>query len=482
MVDGVSSMKRAGLRSFVNRTTELAALGAWYEQPGSGLGIVSGRKRVGKTWLLAKFSDGKHVVQHTARGGSLVEELRLLSLAAAPVLNLARRSLSERPFADWDDVFETFAEAATTRSVLLVLDEFPELMKSSPNLEEQLRAIWDRVMRAGPTNLKFVVCGSAVRVMEALQEENAALFGRADLRLLVQPFRPHEAALMLPNASPSDRAAAWGVCGGIPRYLALWDDSADLVANLARLVTNEQGLLLSEGELVLADEDVVGHRGQRLPEQVLRAIATGSTTFQAIQDHTGKLPTRVLNDLVQGRLLERVSPVGRAKDSTKLTYYRIADNFLAFWLSGVEPYRGPIERGLGPSVAKVINAAFDDFMGPRYEDAFRAHLRRLATAGTLGVDDVVDVGEWWRSQGKGAVDPCQMDAVVLAGRRQLPVIVGEATWAKNVNGASLLGGMQRKLHDSQLADPDTIQYYVCARDKVERSEGMTPITAADIFS
>ena len=475
-------MKRPGLTTFVNRTTELAALGAWYEQPRSGLGIVYGRRRVGKTWLLAKFSDGKHVVQHTARGASLAEELRTLSLAAAPVLNLARRSLSERPFTDWDDVFETFADAATTRPVLLVLDEFPELMKSSPNLEEQLRAIWDRVMLAGPTNLKFVVCGSAVRVMEALQQENAALFGRADLRLLVQPFRPHEAALMLPNATPPDRAAAWGVCGGIPRYLALWDDSADLAANLARLVTNEQGLLLSEGELVLADEDIVGHRGQHLPEQVLRAIASGSTTFQAIQNHTGKLPTRVLNDLVQGRLLERVSPVGRDKDNTKLTYYRIADNFLAFWLSCVEPHRGPIERGLGPSVAKVINASFDDFMGPRYEDAFRAHLRRLAATGSLGVDDVVDIGEWWRSQGKGAVDPCQMDAVALAGRRRLPVIVGEAKWAKKVNGASLLGGMRRKLHDSQLADPDKVHYYLCARERVDRSEALTPITAADIFS
>lgn len=475
-------MRRAGLSSFVNRTTELAALDAWYAQARTGLGIVYGRRRVGKSWLLAKFGDRKHVVQHTARGASLAEELRLLSQAAAPILNLTRRSLDERPFTNWDDVFETFAEAATSRPVLLILDEFPELMKVSPNLEAELRAIWDRVTQAAPTNLKFIVCGSAVRVMEALQEENAALFGRADLRLHVQPFRPHEAALMLTNATTSDRAAAWGVCGGIPRYLALWDDSASFAENLARLVTNEQGLLLSEGELVLADEEVVGHRGQRLPEQILRAIAAGATTFQAIQDHTGTLPTRVLRDLVQGRLIEKITPVGRGKDNAKLTYYRIADNFLAFWLSCVEPYRGPIERGLGPSVASVITASFDDFMGPRYEDAFRWHLRRLAAAGTLGAADVVDVGEWWRSQGKGSDDPCQLDAVVLAGRRQLPAIVGEAKWSKKVNGSSLLGAMQRKLHDSKLADPETIEFYVCAREKVERSQGVHVVTSADIFS
>lgn len=475
-------MRTVGLRSFVNRTTELSVLDAWYEQAGTGLGIVYGRKRVGKSWLLAKFGDGKRVVQHTARGASLVEELRLLSKAAAPILNLARRSLDERPFADWDDVFETFAEAATTSPVVLILDEFPEMLASTPNLEEVLRAIWDRVTQAGPTNLKFLVCGSAVRVMEALQEEHAALFGRADLRLVVQPFRPHEAALMLPNATPSNRAAAWGVCGGIPRYLALWDDSATFAENLGRLVANEQGLLLSEGELVLADEDVVGYRGQRLPEQVLRAIAAGATTFQAIQNHTGRLPTRVLHDLARARLIDKVSPVGRDMENAKLTYYRIADNFLAFWLSCVEPYRGPIERGLGPSVASVITASFDDYMAPRYEDAFRGHLRRLAATGALGVTDVVDVGEWWRLQGKGSDDPCQLDAVVLAGRRKLPVIVGEAKWARKVNGSSLLGGMRRKLHDSGLADPENVTYVVCARETVERSDGLAVVTAADMFS
>ncbi|HTO01557.1 MAG TPA: ATP-binding protein [Microthrixaceae bacterium] len=472
-------MMARGLATFVNRTRELEVLDAWCLRSGPGLGIVYGRRRVGKSWLLAKFADGRRVVQHTARGAVLAEELRLLSQAAAPVLNLKRRSLAERPFTGWDDVIETFAEAAETEPVVLILDEFPELMRVSPNLEEELRALWGRVTDSYETHLKLLVCGSAVSVMESLQEERAAMFGRADLRLAVQPFRPHEAALMLPNASPADRAAAWGVCGGIPRYLALWDDSVSFQMNLDRLVTSEQGLLLSEGELVLADEDIVGHGGRRLPEQVLRAVAGGATTFQTIQNHTGKLPTRVLVDLTRARLLDKVYPVGEDPERSKRTSYRIADNFLAFWLTCIEPHRGPIERGLGPTVKTAIVAAFDDFMGPRYEDAFRSHLRRLAAEGLLG--DVVDVGEWWRVQGEPDDDPCQLDAVVLKGRGRRPCAVGEAKWARKVNGSSLLGSMRRKLFDSKLADPDDVTFYVCARTTVDRSDGMQVVTASDIF-
>ena len=40
-----------------------------------------------------------------------------------------------------------------------------------------------------------------------------------------------------------------------------------------------------------------------------------------------------------------------------------------------EPRREQVERGLGRTVRKVVLAEFSDFMGPRYEMAFRDHLR-----------------------------------------------------------------------------------------------------------
>ena len=50
------------------------------------------------------------------------------------------------------------------------------------------------------------------------------------------------------------------------------------------------------------------------------------------------------------------------------------------------------------------------------------------------------------------------------------------------SGPSVLGGLRRKLYESQLADPDKISFTVCARGTVERSNGMSVVTAADIFA
>lgn len=450
---------------FVNRTVELAALRRWWDDPSGRLAMVWGRRRVGKTSLLQRFADGRRAVFLTAAGRPVPSELRLLSQAAQPFHD-GTRDLVARPFADWDDALEVLSDVAATAPVLLVIDEFPELLRQSPELPGVLRAHLDR---ASP-GLKVLLCGSAVRTMTAAQEERAPLYGRVDLRLLVHPFAPSECAALLPALSPADRARVWTIVGGVPLYLSWWDQEADLTANLERLVLRPDGRLLAEGQLVLATEV----EGGPLAGQVLRAIASGRTRYHEINDAVRADAGRVLDRMVELRLVERVVPVTEDPRRTRRRTYRIADNFLGFWLGLVDRLRGEIERGLGPSILPVLLEALDEHSGPRWEEAFRSHLRRLAAAGHLG-EGVLAVGPYWRES-----PAVEIDAVALAGRARTPVLAGEAKWAPEVDGRRLRRQLEAKARLLPGA-PEDLRLAVAARERVTDPGDLLVVTAADIF-
>ncbi len=454
---------------FVNRERELEQLEEWWGSAGAGIAIVWGRRRVGKTALIEQFAGDRPAVFHTGGGRPAADELAALSRAAAPIVAGGIRDLSARPFTDWDDALETLALAARHRRLLLVLDEFPALAEASPELPSLIRATWDRLR--SKTKLKLLLCGSAVRVMEAIQEERAPLYGRLDLALLLHPFRPHEAARMLTSLSPSQRALVWGLVGGMPLYLRWWDQAASIKANLMRLACTPGGPLLTEGQLVLATEG----EGGELARQTLYAIASGRTKFNEIEQVVRADPGRTLERLVELRLVERLVPVTEDPRRTRRRTYRIADNFLAFWLGLLDRYRPEIERGLGESILPVLLESLDQHMGGPWENAYRDHLRRLAAGGGL-VPGVVAVGPYWTA----AADPTEIDAVVLAGRSREAVLVGEAKWGKRVDGARVLPELERKAGalPNLAAEP---RYALCARERVDNPGDALVTTVADIF-
>ena len=463
--------------AFVNRTEELAALEAWWNSADPRPAVVWGRRRVGKTALLQRFAQGRRSVFHTGAGRAAAGELAQLSRQVAAALPGRLRDLAVRPYTDWDDALDDLAAAAEREPLLVVLDEFPEIVATSPDLPGILRAFLDRA--AGRTKLRLLLCGSAVRHMTALQEQRAPLYGRFDLSLLLHPFRPHEAALMLPDLAPAERALVYGLVGGVPLYLSWWDQQAGLADNLLRLAGRPGAPLLTEGQLVLATEVEHGE----YPAAVLHAIAAGRTQYSEIKDHIRAEPARTLDRLIELRLVERLMPVTETTRSRRRVY-RIADNFLAFYLGVLSRFRAEIERGLGSALLPVLIESLDDHLGAPWEEAFREHLRRLARDGALG-PDIVAVGPYWSAGGQD-----EIDAVVLAGRDRHPVLVGEAKWARAVDGRRLVAALRDKSRAllpaasplSDEGDPGSIRLALCAREEIrDAPPGTLVVTAADIF-
>jgi AAA+ ATPase superfamily predicted ATPase len=458
---------------FVGREAELDALTHWWEHAPDRPALVWGRRGVGKTALIDHFASTlPRVVFHTGVGEPMPGALARLSEGVAGAKVGGLRDMIANPYRDWRDALDHLAELAATEPLLLVLDEFPELLHGSPTLPGVLRAFLDHTRDR--TRLRILICGSAVRTMWSIQETRAPLYGRFNLTLPVFPFRPHEAAAMLPRLTPENRALVYGLAGGMPLYLRWWREEATVQGNLLRLVGSPGSPLLTEGQLIMETEI-----GSEQATAALQAIAAGATRYNEIKDAVGTDPTRALNRLIQARLIERMTPVDEDPDRSRRKVYYIADNFLAFYLGPVRRRRTEIERGRGREVVPALERELNDHMGRPFEEAFREYLWRQVGSGLLGSTDIVAIGPWWRSGGQD-----QIDAVALAqpDLTRIPVAVGEAKWAKSVDAARIKARLIAKAA-ALTEDVDRLRYIVCARSEATRADDDTVVvTAADIFA
>jgi hypothetical protein len=95
------------------------------------LAVVWGRRRIGKSFLVSSLAAESGGFYYEAARGSSAEALRELGVA------LAAHEGAPAPFAfgSWDEALAGLLGLGRSRPTLVVLDEFPYLLESTPGLD-----------------------------------------------------------------------------------------------------------------------------------------------------------------------------------------------------------------------------------------------------------------------------------------------------------------------------------------------------------
>src|SRR5487761_1071599 len=174
-----------------DRDFEWAALTrfAVASSPRVRLGIVSGRRRQGKSFLLRALAEAIGAFYFAATEATAADSLRELGAA------LAAHAGGRAPYAlaSWTDSLVVLDE--TVPGGLAIIDEFPYLVRAEPALPSLIQRMLDqRAWGQQERGTRLLLCGSAMSVMGGLLAGSAPLRGRASLELLVQPFGYRTAA------------------------------------------------------------------------------------------------------------------------------------------------------------------------------------------------------------------------------------------------------------------------------------------------
>ncbi len=404
--------------TFVDRERELTALENFWHSERAECIPVTGRRRVGKTYLLEHFAQGKRAVYYRCFLTGTAEQLPALGQALAEVSG--DPVLVAQPPSSWTAVFALIEQLTQHGRLLLVLDEIPYWAARDDSLPSTLQNWWDA--RGRTLNLMLVLCGSAVQMMEGLLTGAAPLAGCITGRLPVRPIDFRAAAELVGYTDPVMAITSYGILGGVPLYLTFFRPERSLRDNILNAIVSASSRLYVEPQAVFAAHHQVYDSRSALA--VLRAIASGKHRWSDIAEAIGVSTSalaRIMEPLIGDLgLVERVLPVTETHPTrTYYTQYHLTDNFFRFWFRFIEPNQGHIEFGDVDRVTDLILTRLPDYMGLPFEAMCRDWVRMASVAGVLS-ERVGRVGTWWNPNH-------QLDIVGLDedGRA---AILGEAKW------------------------------------------------------
>lgn len=249
---------------------------------GATLGVVSGRRRQGKTLLLESLCEELGGLYFTVPEDMPSEEhLRRLAEAIAGQTGGLPPRLE-----NWDQGIDALFALGAQKPTLVVLDEFPYMARSTDGLPSIIQhALSPRGKARTQSRTRMILCGSSLSFMASLVSGSAALFGRARLSLIVPAFDYRTAARFwrvdhdLPLAM-----RLYAVTGGTPAYIEYATGSPESLAGfddwVPRNLLNSTTMLFRQPRMLLSEDSSFSHIG--MYGAVLTAIAEGRRTVPVI--------------------------------------------------------------------------------------------------------------------------------------------------------------------------------------------------------
>ncbi len=392
--------------TFVGRRAELDALSgelAHVRATGEGRFVwISGRRRVGKSRLVQEFveSSRQRYVFYQAPRRPPSEGLERFRVALEDsTLAAARLTEAGARFESWPAALRLASEEATREHpAVIVIDELPYLVESDAGVPADVQEAWDRELRRRPVLL--VCIGSDMRMMRALTQHPAELFGRPTREMTVHPFSPRDLAAL----SHLDAVGAFDrylIVGGLPMIARSWPDRSTRRHYLERALADSSSPLVVDGMRILDAE----FAGELQARSVLEAIGHGERTFTAISARSGVANhaglTAALNTLTAKGIVDVRLPYA-APPGRKNKRYVVADPYLRFWLRFVSPGVDEIDRGRGDLLLARIERDWSTFRGAAIEPLVRRSLERMLPAPRFG--DARYVGGYWTRTNVPEVD------------------------------------------------------------------------------
>ena len=384
---------------------------------GSRMTVLVGRRRIGKTKLLIRASEGKPAVYYFVSRKSE-------SILCSQFVEEAERELG-MPIGAYHrlaDLLEHLMRLSQSMPFTLIIDEFQELLNIDASIIGDIQRVWD--LNKDRSRINLLLSGSVYSMMHRIFEDNKEpLFSRASNIIHIHAFRTDVLKEILRDHNAhytnKDLLALYSFTGGVAWYVELLMDArAFTYKKMVDAIFRENSLFINEGKNLLIEEF---GKDYSVYFSILECIARGVNTRGEITaavglNEIGGYLSKLENSY---SIIRQMRPIF-SKASSKTVRYYIADNFLTFWFRFFHKYMGYIESGSIELLKQTFLRDYPTFSGTMLERYFR---QKASESGRY-----THIGNFWDRKGEHEID------LILANELDKTVKVGEVKrQAKNIS-------------------------------------------------
>lgn len=396
------------MRQLIGRQKEITVLDICMKSDRSEFITVCGRRRIGKTYLVEQYFEGKFAFNYV--GGHKLTKLEQLD-NFRKALERYGDGIKLPKVKDWFSAFDALQvilEHSRCKRKVVFIDEMPWIDTKKSKFVAALENFWNGwAMRRN--DIVFIASGSATSWMsDKLKENQGGLHNRITYELYLNPFSLKETEQYLDgNKFNWDRYSilqTYMILGGVPYYLSLLRPDMSLPQNVDELFFDKNGKLRNEFEelypALFSDADkYIG---------IVRALYSkreGMIRNEIIQatGHQGRILTKMLSNLEKCDFISEFANFG---NTTKGTIYRLTDMYSLFYLRFIEKDRSKDTEWWSHSIGKpTINT----WQGLAFEQVCMGHLEQIKDA--LKIGGIATETTSWRN------NSAQIDMVIKRADR-----------------------------------------------------------------
>ena len=459
---------------FIGREQELNALERLYASNKFEFAVIYGRRRVGKTALINHFLDGKKAIYFMGVESNAKQNLENFSKS---IMEYSNGIETETSFLSFQAALEYVFRLAQKERLVLAIDEYPYVARSSKSLASTLQLLIDKYKDS--SKLMLILCGSSMSYMEDhVLAYKSPLYGRRTAQMKLLPFDFEETCRYFKNLSSEDKALIYGIVGGTPQYLLQINDSLSVEENIKNTFLNPMSFLYEEPINLLKQEV----REPAIYTAIITAIAAGASRMSEISGKVGEdtnVCSSYIKNLINLGIVQKETPYG--EKASRKSVYSIEDNMFRFWHRFVLENNSAIARGATELVYRRIEPKLSEYMGKVFEDICKQYLWKLLLAGKCPVE-FTSLGRWW---GNDPIEKSQAEIDIMGEQDKDTALFAECKWTNEKADISVLETLAKR---SRLFSYKNIYLYLFSKsgfskgcvDEAKRMGNVTLVGYEDI--